>query len=154
MLDKNQKLHVETETLLMFAARREHLHQVIIPALESGISVVCDRFTDATFAYQSGGSGLQWSHIAQLESWVQGDLQPDLTLYFDVPSEVGKARTNAAREPDRFEREGRVFFDRVRQAYLRRAKEHPARMIVIDSSKSIDIVKSKAEKVILKYCLK
>jgi dTMP kinase len=97
MLDKNQQLHTETEALLMFAARREHLDKVIYPALNAGTWVICDRFTDATFAYQSGGSGLAWERIAALEHWVQGGMQPDLTLYFDVPSEVGKARARPLR---------------------------------------------------------
>lgn len=154
MLDKNQRLHVDTEALLMFAARQEHLHKVIKPAINSGIWVVCDRFTDATFAYQSGGSGLSWERIASLETWVQGDLQPDLTLYFDVPSEVGKSRTQSAREADRFEQEGHSFFDRVRQAYLRRAAEHPARMMIIDASKAIEVVKANTEEIILNNCFK
>lgn len=154
MLDKNQKLHPETEALLMFAGRREHLDKVILPALEAGIWVICDRFTDATFAYQSGGSGLPWERIAALESWVQGSLQPDLTLYFDVPSEVGKARTRAAREPDRFEQEGRSFFDRVREGYLRRAREMPQRMQIIDGTEALDRVKQSVENIIISNCFK
>ena len=154
MLDKNQKLHPDTEALLMFAARREHLDKVILPALDAGIWVVCDRFTDATFAYQSGGSGLAWERIAALEVWVQGSLQPDLTLYFDVPSELGKARTQAARDPDRFEQEDRSFFDRVRAGYLRRAREHPSRVAVIDASVALKNVKNTVEKVLLNYCFK
>ena len=141
MLDKAQKLHSETEALLMFAARREHLDKVILPALDAGAWVVCDRFTDATFAYQSGGSGLAWERIEALETWVQGGLQPDLTLYFDVPSEVGKARTLAAREPDRFEQEGRAFFDRVRDGYLRRAREDNRRVRIIDGTDTLENVK-------------
>ena len=152
MLDKAQKLHAETEALLMFAARREHLDKVILPALDAGSWVVCDRFTDATFAYQSGGSGLPWERIAALEAWVQGDLQPDLTLYFDVPSEVGKARTQAAREPDRFELEGRAFFDRVREGYLRRAREDTRRMRIIDGTAALAEVKQSVENIILSNC--
>ncbi len=154
MLDKNQKLHADTEALLMFAARREHLDKVILPALRSGTWVVCDRFTDATFAYQSGGSGLPWERIAALESWVQGALQPDLTLYFDVPAKVGKARTNAAREPDRFELEGRLFFDRVRAAYLRRARESAGRMHIIDGTDTLDNVRKSVENIIVSNCFK
>jgi dTMP kinase len=154
MLDKHQKLHAETEALLMFAARREHLAKVILPALEAGEWVVCDRFTDATFAYQSGGSGLAWDRIAMLENWVQGSLQPDLTLYFDVPSEVGKARTQAAREPDRFEQEGRSFFDRVREGYLRRAREMPQRVQIIDGTETLEKVKQSVENIILSICFK
>ena len=154
MLDKNQKLHPDSEALLMFAARREHLDKVILPALDSGIWVVCDRFTDATFAYQSGGSGLAWERIAALEAWMQGSVQPDLTLYFDVPSELGKARTQAAREPDRFEQEDRSFFDRVRAGYLRRAREHPSRVVIIDASAALDTVKHKVEEVLITICFK
>lgn len=154
MLDKAQNLHPETEALLMFAARREHLDKVILPALDHGIWVVCDRFTDATFAYQAGGSGLSWERISALETWVQGGLQPDLTLYFDVPTEVGKARTRAAREPDRFEREGHAFFNRVRDAYLRRAREHAGRMVLINGDKTIALVKQEVEDKIISICFK
>ena len=158
MLDKNrqpnQPLHADTEALLMFAARREHLDKVILPALRAGSWVVCDRFTDATFAYQAGGSGLPWERIATLESWVQGPLQPDLTLYFDVPAEVGKARTSAVREPDRFEQEGRAFFDRVRAAYLRRARESDGRMHIIDGTLTLDAVRKVVEDTILSNCFK
>ena len=154
MLDKNQKLHPDTEALVMFAARREHLDKVILPALDAGIWVVCDRFTDATFAYQSGGSGLAWERIAALEVWVQGSLQPDVTLYFDVPSELGKARTLATRDPDRFEQEERAFFDRVRAGYQRRAREHPSRMAIIDASATLDTVKRNVEEVLVNYCFK
>lgn len=152
MLDGHQKLHADTEALLMFAARREHLDKVIVPALNSGAWVVCDRFTDATFAYQSGGSGLVWERIAALEQWVQQGVQPDLTLYFDVPAAVGKARTSAAREPDRFEREGALFFTRVREAYLRRARENPARMHVVDGTHSVEAVRKVVEEEILSIC--
>lgn len=154
MLDKNQKLHAETEALLMFAARREHLDKVILPALNAGIWVLCDRFTDASFAYQSGGSGLAWERIETLETWVQGTLQPDLTLYFDVTSAIGKSRASAVRVPDRFEQEDRLFFDRVRDGYLRRAREHPARMSIIDGTATPTEVKLEVEKYILSICFK
>jgi dTMP kinase len=149
---ENQNLHPDTEALLMFAARREHLDKVIIPALNQGMWVVCDRFTDATFAYQSGGSGLAWERIAALEAWVQGELQPDLTLYFDVPTEVGKARTQAVREPDRFEQEGASFFDRVRAAYLQRVRENPARMQIVDGTLPFEEVKKSVENKIISIC--
>lgn len=152
ILDKQHKLHPDTEALLMFAARREHLDKVILPALEAGSWVVCDRFTDATYAYQAGGSGLPWARIAALEQWVQGGLQPDLTLYFDVPVEVGKARSAAAREPDRFEREGQPFYRRVRDAYLRRAREQAARIVIIDASVALDRVRAEVERNILSTC--
>lgn len=153
-LEGRQKLHPDTEVLLMFAARREHLDKVILPALEAGIWVVCDRFTDSTFAYQSGGSGLPWERISALESWVQAAFQPDLTLYFDVLTEVGKARTQAAREPDRFELEGASFFDRVREGYLRRAREHPSRIAIIDAASPLKEVKQSTEKSIINICFK
>lgn len=152
LLTGEQKVHVETEALLMFAARREHLDKVIEPALKSGTWIVCDRFTDATFAYQAGGSGLDWTRISTLETWVQGSLQPDLTLYFDVPSEVGRARTQAVREPDRFEQEDRAFFDRVREGYLRRARDYPSRMVIIDSTVAMSEVKIQVEIQLIKHC--
>ena len=154
LLDKSQSLHADTEALLMFAARREHIDKVIMPALNAGEWVVCDRFTDASFAYQAGGSGLAWERIAALEDWVQRPLalQPDLTLYYDVPSEVGKSRTRAAREADRFEQEGRAFFDRVRDAYLRRAREHTQRMVVIDGTQTLEAVCRKTEETIVSIC--
>lgn len=152
LLTGEQKVHVETEALLMFAARREHLDKVIEPALKSGTWIVCDRFTDATFAYQAGGSGLDWTRISTLETWVQGSLQPDLTLYFDVPSEVGRARTQAVREPDRFEQEDRAFFDRVREGYLRRARDYPSRMVIIDSTVTMSAVKIQVEIQLIKHC--
>ena len=142
----------DTEALLMFAARNEHIARVIAPALEAGRWVLCDRFTDATYAYQSGGSGMPWPRIAELERWVQGDLQPDLTFYFDIPPDLGRARSLAVRPPDRFEREQHAFFEGVRAAYLRRAAEHPQRIQIIDASESIDKIQSKLEKIISRYC--
>ncbi len=139
----------DTETLLMFAARREHIAKVIGPALAAGRWVVSDRFTDATFAYQGGGRGLDWARIEALESWVQGALQPDLTLLFDLPEEIAAVRlqgTGAA--PDRFEREKAEFFGRVRGAYLRRAAQFPSRFRVIDSRKAVDEIKKELEVVI------
>lgn len=152
MLNQTAPLHPETEALLMFAARREHLDKVIVPALDEGVWVVCDRFTDASFAYQAGGSGLAWEKITALESWVQEGRQPDLTLYFDVPTALGKARTQAARVPDRFEREDAAFFDRVREGYLRRAREHPARIAMIDASTSVENVRMSVEQKIVSTC--
>jgi dTMP kinase len=137
LLDPQQKLDSETETLLMFAARREHLDRVIVPALEQGRWVLCDRFSDATYAYQGGGSGVAWEKIAALEAWVQQGLQPDLTLYFDVDPQAARSRTSAVRNPDRFEQERDDFHQAVRAAYLRRAAEHPDRIRVIDSNRSI-----------------
>lgn len=137
LLTPGEALDPETETLLMFAARREHIAKVIAPSLTAGIWVLCDRFTDATFAYQAGGSGVAWEKVATLERWVQGGLEPDLTLYFDVPIEVAKARIGASRAPDRFEQEREAFHGRVRAAYLRRAEESPHRARVIDTNRSV-----------------
>jgi dTMP kinase len=142
----------DTEALLMFAARNEHIARVILPALEAGRWVLCDRFTDATYAYQSGGSGMPWARIAELERWVQRDLQPDLTLYFDIEPDLGRARSRAVRAPDRFEREQTTFFERVRAAYLRRATEHPKRIRVIDASGSLTDIQKELEKIVLTIC--
>jgi dTMP kinase len=154
LLNKDHNLHADTEALLMFAARREHLDKVILPALAQGSWVVSDRFTDATFAYQSGGSGMAWERIAELETWTQGCLQPDLTLYFDIPAAVGKSRTQAVRTVDRFEREGEDFFERVRGAYLRRAREHPSRIVVIDANAPLPFVTKSVEEIIVSICFK
>ena len=107
-----------TESLLVFASRREHVLQVIDPALARGAVVLCDRYTDATFAYQGGGRGFDWAVLEQLERWVHPHRQPDLTLWFDLPAEVAEARRGAVRQPDRFERQDHGFFERVRQGYL------------------------------------
>ena len=138
----HQAMHPETEALVMFAARREHIEQVIRPALAAGEVVISDRFTDASFAYQCGGRGLPEARLETLEKWVHGDLQPDLTLLFDVPTEVAAARLANARDPDRFEREQGEFHARVRAAYLRRAASHPARIRVIDGSRSLEQVRA------------
>jgi dTMP kinase len=134
-------MHAETETLLMFAARREHIANVIEPALKRGAYVLSDRFTDATYAYQCGAKGVASSKIKQLERWVQGSLQPDLTLLFDVPVEISMKRLVSAREPDKFERENAEFFAKLRQAYLTRAKENPVRFRVINANQALDKVK-------------
>jgi dTMP kinase len=128
------------ETLLMFAARKEHLERVILPALQAGCCVLCDRFTDATYAYQGAGRGIALEHIAALERWIQGTVQPDLTLLFDLPIDVARARSTAARAPDRFEAEQAEFFRRVRQGYLDRARQHPERIRVIDAGRPMEAV--------------
>jgi dTMP kinase len=151
LLDSHESRTPDTEALLMFAARREHIATVIDPALAAGRWVLCDRFTDATYAYQAGGSGMAWDRIAALEHWVQGDLQPDLTLYFDLSPEVGRARTRQVREPDRFEREQAAFFERVRSAYLRRAAEHPQRIQVIDAARSIAEVQAELQNILSRH---
>lgn len=144
----HEKMHLETEALLMFAARREHLAQVIEPALERGDWVISDRFTDATFAYQGGGRKLSLEKLEALEQWVHPELQPDLTLLFDVPLDVARARLDAAREPDKFEREKADFFAATRKEYLRRAAEFPQRFRVIDSTRSIPDIQAELEKTI------
>lgn len=149
LLDSAQRLHPATETLMVFAARREHLDKVILPALRAGNWVLCDRFTDATFAYQGGGSGVSWEHIAALERWVQADLQPDITILLDVPSALGHARSRRVRPPDRFEQEQEAFHKRVRAAYLRRAREHPARIRIVDASGTVAQVQNKLQELIL-----
>ncbi|MEW7981633.1 MAG: dTMP kinase [gamma proteobacterium symbiont of Phacoides pectinatus] len=132
----------DTELLLMFAARAEHIARCITPALERGQWVLCDRFTDATYAYQGGGRGLSEARIATLEQWVQGGLRPDLTLLLDLPVEIGLSRAGARSEPDRFEREQAAFFQRVREAYLRIAEAHPARVTVIDAAPGLERVQA------------
>ena len=136
-------MHPETETLLIFAARREHIANVISPALARGAHVLSDRFTDATYAYQCGAKGVPAKKIELLERWVQEALQPDLTLLFDVPVEVSMQRLANARVPDKFERETADFFTRIRNAYLQRAQQNPARFRVIDGNRSLeDVAKS------------
>ncbi|TXG00686.1 dTMP kinase [Massilia arenae] len=142
----HEKMDLETEALLMFASRREHIAQVIAPNLGEGKWVLSDRFTDASFAYQSGGRGLARAKMEALESWVHADLQPDLTLLFDVPLEVARQRLNATRTLDKFEREQADFFARCRAEYLRRAEQFPERFVVVDSTRSIaDIQASLAQ---------
>ena len=145
LLNPATQVSLRTETLLMFAARQQHLETVILPALKNGTHVVSDRFTDATFAYQGGGRGVPLQDIATLEHWVQGDFRPDLTLLLDVPLDVSMARINQTREKDRFEQEAAEFFNRVREVYLQRANEQPERYAVIDSSQSLDAVKNQIE---------
>jgi len=137
----HEKMHLETEALLMFAARREHLAQVIEPALARGDWVISDRFTDASFAYQGGGRKLDRNKLEILEQWVHPHLQPDLTLLFDVPLAVARARLDAARAPDKFEQEKEDFFAATRAEYLRRAAQFPARFRIIDSRDSMDNVR-------------
>lgn len=144
------ELHIspESETLLMFAARAEHITKVIRPALAVGKIVLCDRFTDATYAYQGGGRGIPAERIAVIEDWVQGDLQPDLTLLFDVSVEAGRQRAGQRSEPDRFEQENNDFFTRVRRAYLARAASDPRRVHIIDASQSLPRVEQQITSVL------
>lgn len=147
----HREMHVETESLLMFAARAEHLQQVILPALQRGAIVLSDRFTDASYAYQCGARGLSMAKMQQLEHWVQGDLQPDLTLLFDVPVEVSLQRLAGARTPDKFEAQGAAFFERLRAQYLARAAQYPQRFRVIDANRPLlEVQQSVAE--IIRQC--
>ena len=149
----NESMHLETETLLMFAARREHLDKLIIPALKRGEWVVCDRFSDATYAYQGGGRGLDRSKCQQLEHWVHADVQPDLTLLFDLPLEVARERIAlASRVLDRFEQERADFHERVRQAYHERAHSHAQRVRVIDANRPLEDIRNSLEDIISRYC--
>jgi len=150
----HEPMDLDTEALLVFAARQEHIRKVIVPSLEAGAWVLSDRFTDATFAYQGGGRGIPSERLAVLEDWVQQGLQPDLTLFFDVPVTVGQERLRqATAAPDRFEREQAEFFERVRAEYLRRAAEAPQRFRVIDSSRPVAEVQSQLEETIVSLCL-
>jgi dTMP kinase len=143
-----ESMHLETEALLMFASRREHIAQVIEPALARGDWVISDRFTDASFAYQGGGRHLSLDKLAILEQWVHPDLQPDLTLLFDVPLEVARQRLDASRTLDKFEKEKEEFFMATRAVYLQRAAEFPNRIRVIDSTQPIGVVTTEIEKLI------
>lgn len=150
----HETMHPETETLLMFAARREHLANVIEPALARGDWVVCDRFSDATFAYQGGGRGLDKAKFAELEQWVHAHLRPDLTLLFDLPPAIAGERLAAqGRLLDRFEQERVDFHHRVRDAYLERSAAEPQRIQVINANQRPDIIKKQVEETVLRYCL-
>ncbi len=138
----HREMDADTELLLMFAARQQHLAELILPALARGAWVVSDRFTDASYAYQCGGRGIAAERIAALERWVQRGFAPDLTLLFDVSPEVAEARRSAARTADRFEREADSFFNRVRNAYLDRARAEPARIHVLDARQSIEALQA------------
>ncbi|HEU0282205.1 MAG TPA: dTMP kinase [Gallionella sp.] len=144
----NQPMHAETEALLMFAARLEHIEQVIKPALQRGTWVVSDRFSDASFAYQGGGRGVPLAKLEQLERWVHEGLQPDLTLLFDIPIEMARQRLSANATLDRFEQEQADFFERVRTAYHRRVQQNPQRYAIIDAAQSLEKVKQQLEKIV------
>lgn len=141
-------MHPDTEALMMFAARREHVANVIEPALESGRWVVCDRFTDASYAYQCGGRGIPFQRLKLLEDFTHPDLQPDLTLLFDLAPAIAEQRRNAVRDADKFESEPQDFHERTRAAYLRRVQENPGRFAVLDAACSPDEVRKQLEKVI------
>lgn len=153
LLDHRQTMHAETEALLMFAARREHLDEVILPALQRGAWVVSDRFADASFAYQGGGRGVPLAKLEKLEQWCLDDFSPDLTLYFDVPVAVSRQRVQAARAVDRFERESDLFFERVRQAYLQRAAQFPDRIQIVKGNLSLVAVKTAVAEIVENFWL-
>jgi dTMP kinase len=136
----HQPMDALTETLLVFAARRDHLQRTIEPALAAGTTVLCDRFTDATFAYQGGGRGFDLAVLTQLEQWVQQGLQPSLTLWFELPPGVAAQRRAAVRAPDRFESEDIAFFERVHAGYAARAAAQPQRFARIDAARSLEAV--------------
>ena len=146
----SESMHLETEALMMFAARREHLEKLIFPALNQGKWVVSDRFTDASYAYQGGGRDLSREKLGILERWVQGDFQPNLTLLFDLPTEIACERlAKTGNNPDRFEQETRQFFEKVRAAYLLRAAEYPQRIRIIDARQSLDSIQKLLENIVV-----
>jgi len=148
---KHDGMNHNTELLLMFASRAEHLHKVIQPALDDEKWVLCDRFTDATYAYQGGGRGFDLADIETLENQVQGTLRPDLTLLLDIPVEVGLERAGKRSEPDRFEKEKHEFFSRVRQMYLQRARQDPQRTYIIDASQALESVQKQIHDVLVEF---
>jgi dTMP kinase len=148
---RQQAMASDTELLLMFAARAQHLNELIIPALDAGKWVLCDRFTDATYAYQGAGRGISNERIAQLEQWVQGELRPDLTFFLDLPVAQGLARAGERAELDRFEREEIDFFERVRQGYLSQAASEPGRYRVVDASPPLPEVRAQLDRIIDDY---
>ncbi len=147
----HEKMHLETEALLMFAARREHIAQVIEPALARGDWVISDRFTDASFAYQGGGRRLDLHKLEQLEQWVHPHLQPDLTLLFDVPLAVAKSRLDASRTLDKFEQEKAEFFGAVQNEYLRRAAQFASRFRVLDATRTIAQIEMDLERILREF---
>ncbi|MFV2030484.1 dTMP kinase [Neisseria sp. S1] len=151
LLNPATRAGLRTETLLMFAARQQHLDEIIRPKLEAGIHVVSDRFTDATFAYQGGGRGVPLPDIEILENWVQGNFRPNLTLLLDVPLEVSMSRISQAREKDRFEQEQAEFFTRVREVYLKRAASSPEHYAIIDSNRPLDHVRQNIENTLARH---
>lgn len=152
LLDPASRLSANTEALLMFAARQQHLQEVIWPAMERNQVVLCDRFTDSTFAYQGAGRGLPIESLAQLERWVQGNFQPDLTLLFDVDEVTSQARLKRDRAPDRFEQEATDFHRRVRQCYRQRSLGEPQRIRSIDASLPIPEIKGIVENLVVSIC--
>ena len=148
---KHEGMSSDAELLMMFASRAEHLHKVILPALEAGNNVLCDRFTEATYAYQGGGRGINDKKIAELENWVQGELRPDLTIILDAPVETGRDRAGRRSAPDRIEKEQNDFFERVRQTYLQLANHYPHRIAVVDASIALEQVQKQIYQVMKQH---
>ncbi len=147
----DDNMSADAELLMMFAARAEHLSKVIRPALANNQTVLCDRFTEATYAYQGGGRQLDINKISELEQWVQGDLRPDLTVILDAPVETGRARAGQRSEPDRIEKEQDDFFQRVRETYIELANQHPHRICLIDASPELAAVQKQIREKLLEY---
>jgi dTMP kinase len=147
----DENMSADAELLMMFAARAEHLNKVILPALQNGQTVLCDRFTEATYAYQGGGRQLDVEKISRLEQWVQGDLRPDLTIILDAPVEIGRARAGRRSEPDRIEKEQDDFFQRVRQAYIQLADDNPQRICLVDASLELNAVQQQIQEKLQEY---
>jgi dTMP kinase len=147
----DENMSADAELLMMFAARAEHLSKVILPALENNQTVLCDRFTEATYAYQGGGRQLDVDKISELEEWVQGDLRPDLTVILDAPVEIGRARAGRRSEPDRIEKEHDEFFQRVRNAYIEQANHYPHRICLIDASLDLNAVQQQIREKLIEY---
>ena len=146
-----ENMSADAELLMMFAARAEHLSKVIRPALDAGQTVLCDRFTEATYAYQGGGRQLDIDKISDLENWVQAELRPDLTIILDAPVEVGRARAGRRSEPDRIEKEHNDFFQRVRESYIELAKHYPQRICLVDASLELTAVQQQVHEKLLEY---
>ena len=148
---KHEGMSSDAELLMMFAARAEHLNKIILPALEAGSNVLCDRFTEATYAYQGGGRGINAQKIAELETWVQGDLRPDLTIILDAPVATGRERAGQRSAPDRIEKEQNDFFERVRTRYLELAEHYPDRIAVVDASVALEKVQDQIDHVMKQH---
>jgi len=147
----DENMSADTELLMMFAARAEHLSKIILPALKNGQTVLCDRFTEATYAYQGGGRQLAVDKIRKLENWVQGELRPDLTIILDAPVEIGRARAGKRSEPDRIEKEQDDFFQRVREAYIELAHHNPNRICLVDASLTLAEVQQQIRTKLVEY---
>jgi len=147
----DDNMSADAELLMMFAARAEHLSKVILPAIENNQTVLCDRFTEATYAYQGGGRMLDVDKISELEDWVQGDLRPDLTVILDAPVEIGRARAGRRSEPDRIEKEHDDFFQRVREAYIELANHYPHRICLVDASVELKNVQQQIHEKLIEY---